>query len=285
MLIQGETGAGKEVFARQLHQASARRDKPFVALNCAAIPESLIESELFGYVGGAFTGAAAKGMRGLLQQADGGTLFLDEIGDMPLGLQTRLLRVLAEGEVAPLGAARRQAVDIQVICATHRDLAALVAAGGFREDLYFRLGGARFELPPLRERSDRLALIRRILDEETAHCGVRIELGEAALECLLGYRWPGNVRQLRHVLRYACALCGGATLQLADLPAELRGERRTPASACESGGGPERDALLDALVRHRWKPMAAARELGISRATLYRRVRRHGIRMPGQADD
>lgn len=137
VLIQGETGAGKEVFARQLHQASARRDKPFVALNCAAIPESLIESELFGYVGGAFTGAAAKGMRGLLQQADGGTLFLDEIGDMPLGLQTRLLRVLAEGEVAPLGAARRQAVDIQVICATHRDLAALVAAGGFREDLYF----------------------------------------------------------------------------------------------------------------------------------------------------
>ncbi|MBF3094660.1 sigma-54-dependent Fis family transcriptional regulator, partial [Pseudomonas aeruginosa] len=109
------------------------------------------------------------------------------------------------------------------------------AAGGFREDLYFRLGGARFELPPLRERSDRLALIRRILDEETAHCGVRIELGEAALECLLGYRWPGNVRQLRHVLRYACALCGGATLQLADLPAELRGEGRTPASACESG--------------------------------------------------
>ncbi|MGI0786115.1 sigma-54-dependent Fis family transcriptional regulator [Pseudomonas aeruginosa] len=330
VLIQGETGAGKEVFARQLHQASARRDKPFVALNCAAIPESLIESELFGYVGGAFTGAAAKGMRGLRQpaaggsrvrgelggmprgrptpqrrgragapvpgaphtgrgagarRADGGTLFLDEIGDMPLGLQTRLLRVLAEGEVAPLGAARRQAVDIQVICATHRDLAALVAAGGFREDLYFRLGGARFELPPLRERSDRLALIRRILDEETAHCGVRIELGEAALECLLGYRWPGNVRQLRHVLRYACALCGGATLQLADLPAELRGEGRTPASACESGGGPERDALLDALVRHRWKPMAAARELGISRATLYRRVRRHGIRMPGQADD
>ncbi|WP_194939255.1 sigma-54-dependent Fis family transcriptional regulator, partial [Pseudomonas paraeruginosa] len=207
------------------------------------------------------------------------------IGDMPLGLQTRLLRVLAEGEVAPLGAARRQAVDIQVICATHRDLAALVAAGGFREDLYFRLGGARFELPPLRERSDRLALIRRILDEETAHCGVRIELGEAALECLLGYRWPGNVRQLRHVLRYACALCGGPTLQLADLPAELRGAGQAPVNPVESGGGPERDALLDALVRHRWKPLAAARELGISRATLYRRVRRHGIRMPGQAGD
>ncbi len=253
VLIQGETGAGKEVFARQLHQASARRDKPFVALNCAAIPESLIESELFGYVGGAFTGAAAKGMRGLLQQADGGTLFLDEIGDMPLGLQTRLLRVLAEGEVAPLGAARRQAVDIQVICATHRDLAALVAAGGFREDLYFRLGGARFELPPLRERSDRLALIRRILDEETAHCGVRIELGEAALECLLGYRWPGNVRQiaacvalrLRAVRRRHPAArrpSGSAAWRRPDTGQCVRERRR-------SG----RDALLDALVRHRWE--------------------------------
>lgn len=284
VLINGESGTGKELVAHALHRHSPRAASPFIALNMAAIPKDLMESELFGHEKGAFTGAAAQ-RRGRFEQADGGTLFLDEIGDMPLGLQTRLLRVLAEGEVAPLGAARRQAVDIQVICATHRDLAALVAAGGFREDLYFRLGGARFELPPLRERSDRLALIRRILDEETAHCGVRIELGEAALECLLGYRWPGNVRQLRHVLRYACALCGGATLQLADLPAELRGERRTPASACESGGGPERDALLDALVRHRWKPMAAARELGISRATLYRRVRRHGIRMPGQADD
>ena len=171
-----------------------------------------------------------------------------------------------------------------MICATHRDLAALVAAGGFREDLYFRLGGARFELPPLRERSDRLALIRRILDEETAHCGVRIELGEAALECLLGYRWPGNVRQLRHVLRYACALCGAPPCNSPTFRQSCvakAGHRPVRAS----GGGPERDALLDALVRHRWKPMAAARELGISRATLYRRVRRHGIRMPGQADD
>ncbi len=135
-------------------------------------------------------------MQGLLQQADGGTLFLDEIGDMPLALQTRLLRVLAEGEMAPLAASRRKAVDIQVICATHRDLETLVTAGEFREDLYFRLGGARFQLPPLRERSDRLALINRILAEESTLCGATVQLSSAALECLLGYHWPGNVRQL-----------------------------------------------------------------------------------------
>ncbi|WP_460146211.1 sigma-54-dependent Fis family transcriptional regulator [Pseudomonas sp. H3_H08] len=282
VLIQGETGSGKEVFARQLHQASQRRDRPFVALNCAAIPESLIESELFGYVAGAFTGASAKGMQGLLQQADGGTLFLDEIGDMPLALQTRLLRVLAEGEVAPLGASRRKAVDIQVVCATHRDLETLVAAGEFREDLYFRLGGARFQLPPLRERSDRLALINRILAEESALCGGTVQLSAAALEYLLGYHWPGNVRQLRHVLRYACAVCEASVVQLSHLPESLH-NRDAADQGPEPSASPERQALLDALVRHRWKPTAAARALGISRATLYRRVHQHGIEMPGRS--
>ncbi|MNZ49821.1 Acetoin catabolism regulatory protein [compost metagenome] len=168
-----------------------------------------------------------------------------------------------------------------MICASHRDLSALVVAGGFREDLYFRLSGARFELPPLRERSDKLALINRILDEETSRCGVRLGLAGAALECLLCYRWPGNVRQLRHVLRYACAVCGGDTIQLGDLPAELRGE--APVAAVEETADcPERQALLDALVRHRWKPGPAAAALGISRATLYRRVNQHGIEMPGK---
>lgn len=282
VLIQGETGSGKEVFARQLHQASQRRERAFVALNCAAIPESLIESELFGYVAGAFTGASAKGMQGLLQQADGGTLFLDEIGDMPLALQTRLLRVLAEGEVAPLGASRRKAVDIQVICATHRDLETLVAAGEFREDLYFRLGGARFQLPPLRERSDRLALINRMLAEESALCGGTVQLSSAALECLLGYHWPGNIRQLRHVLRYACAVCEASVVQLSHLPESMH-RAGTADQGPEPSASPERQALLDALVRHRWKPTAAARALGISRATLYRRVHQHGIEMPGRS--
>ncbi|KAF1052956.1 MAG: Acetoin catabolism regulatory protein [Stenotrophomonas maltophilia] len=198
---------------------------------------------------------------------------------MPLALQTRLLRVLAEGEVTPLGAAQRQRVDLQVICASHRDLAALVARGEFREDLYFRLSGARFELPPLRERSDRLALINRLLDEEATRCGLRLALGEAALECLLGYRWPGNVRQLRHVLRYACAVCASPCIQLGDLPEDLRGAGSAPASA-ELATDPERQRLLDALVRHRWQPSPAAQALGISRATLYRRVKLHGIDMP-----
>ncbi|MGS7252818.1 sigma-54-dependent Fis family transcriptional regulator [Pseudomonas anuradhapurensis] len=278
VLVQGETGAGKEVFARQLHQQSLRRDGPFVTLNCAAIPESLIESELFGYVAGAFTGASSKGMQGLLQQADGGTLFLDEIGDMPVNLQTRLLRVLAEGEVAPLGAARRERVDIQVICATHRDLAAMVKEGRFREDLYFRLANARFELPPLREREDRLGLIHQLLAEEAAACGVEAVLADDALQALLLYRWPGNLRQLRQVLRYACAVSEGGQVQLQDLPQEVRGDAVACADSVVSC--PARQLLLDALIRHRWKPADAARALGISRATLYRRVHEHHIEMP-----
>ncbi|WJD63305.1 sigma-54-dependent Fis family transcriptional regulator [Pseudomonas kurunegalensis] len=278
VLVQGETGAGKEVFARQLHQQSQRRDGPFVTLNCAAIPESLIESELFGYVAGAFTGASSKGMQGLLQQADGGTLFLDEIGDMPLNLQTRLLRVLAEGEVAPLGAARRERVDIQVICATHRDLATMVEDGRFREDLYFRLANARFELPPLREREDRLGLIHQLLAEEADACAVEVVLADDALQALLVYRWPGNLRQLRQVLRYACAVSEGGQVQLQDLPQEVRGE--AVSSPESSVSCPARQLLLDALIRHRWKPADAARALGISRATLYRRVHEHRIEMP-----
>jgi len=278
VLVQGETGAGKEVFARQLHQQSQRRDGPFVTLNCAAIPENLIESELFGYVAGAFTGASSKGMQGLLQQADGGTLFLDEIGDMPLNLQTRLLRVLAEGEVAPLGAARRERVDIQVICATHRDLAKMVAEGRFREDLYFRLANARFELPPLREREDRLGLIHQLLAEEAQACSVEVVLADAALQSLLLYRWPGNLRQLRQVLRYACAVSEGGQVQLQDLPQEVRGE--AVVSSDSGVSCPARQLLLDALIRHRWKPADAARALGISRATLYRRVHEHRIEMP-----
>jgi transcriptional regulator of acetoin/glycerol metabolism len=281
VLIHGETGAGKEHFALQLHAASKRRDKPFVAVNCAAIPESLIESELFGYTAGAFTGASTKGMRGLLQQADGGTLFLDEIGDMPLPLQTRLLRVLSEGEVAPLGGARTQSIDIQVICASHRDIATLVETGSFREDLFFRLSGARFDIPPLRERKDKLALINKLLGDECQRSGERLELSEAALEMLLNYSWPGNMRQLHHVLRYACAVCKGQVIGVDDLPVTLGAS--APVKGQETvSGSPERQALIDTLVRNRWKPLLAAQELGISRATLYRKVNLHGIKMPGK---
>lgn len=281
VLIHGETGAGKEHFALQLHAASKRKDKPFVAVNCAAIPENLIESELFGYTAGAFTGASSKGMRGLLLQADGGTLFLDEIGDMPLMLQTRLLRALSEGEVSPLGASRPQPIDIQVVCASHRDLATLVKQGSFREDLYFRLSGARFEIPPLRDRTDKLALINKLLDEEYERSGERFGLSDAALEMLFNYNWPGNMRQLHHALRYACAVCSSQLIGVEDFPVTL--EVSAPVNGQETlSGSPERQALIDTLVRNRWKPVLAAKELGISRATLYRRVNQFGIKMPGK---
>jgi len=187
---------------------------------------------------------------------------------------------LAEGEVAPLGAAKTRAVDIQVICASHRDLAVLVSEGRFREDLYFRLGCARFCLPPLRERSDKLALINRLLEQQAHSGAISVGIGPAALEVLLGYAWPGNVRQLRHVLAYACAVCDGGTIQLADLPVEVRGEQIE--ADVEERVSPERQVVLDALIRHRWKPSPTAQALGISRATLYRRVNQLGIDMPGK---
>jgi transcriptional regulator of acetoin/glycerol metabolism len=173
ILVHGETGTGKEVIARALHDSSNRRQKAFVAVNCAAIPESLIESELFGYSAGTFTGGRSKGMRGLIQQADGGTLFLDEIGDMPLHLQTRLLRVLSEREVTPLGAEKPVPVDLTVVAASHRDLRRLIADGVFREDLYYRLCGATLHLPSLRERTDKRFVINRILEDEARQMGFR----------------------------------------------------------------------------------------------------------------
>lgn len=279
ILILGESGTGKGELARAIHGWSKRSRKSCVTINCPSLTAELMESELFGHSRGAFTGASESTL-GRVNQADGGTLFLDEIGDMPLALQTRLLRVMAEGEVAPLGGAKTRAVDIQVICASHRDLAALVSAGSFREDLYFRLGCARFCVPPLRERMDKLALINRLLEQEARHSGVAVGIAAAALESLLGYAWPGNVRQLRHVLAYACAVCDGGTIQLADLPVEVRGD--AVAVETSESVSPERQLVLDALIRHRWKPLAAAQALGISRATLYRRVNQLGIDMPGK---
>ena len=279
ILVTGETGTGKEVFARGLHQGGDRAGRPFVALNCAALPESLIESELFGHAAGAFTGAQRQGRDGLIVAADGGTLFLDEIGDMPLALQTRLLRVLAEGEVLPVGSAQARRVDVRLVCATHRDLQAQVAAGLFREDLLYRLNGAVFQLPPLRARADRLALARRLLEEE---CGERPapELAPQVQEAILAHDWPGNVRELRNVLRYACALCDGALITLDHLPVSLRMGDAPAAEPPPEIDSPERRAILAALVRHRWKAIPTARALGMSRATLYRRLKLHGIAMP-----
>ncbi|AHC38068.1 MULTISPECIES: sigma-54-dependent Fis family transcriptional regulator [unclassified Pseudomonas] len=278
LLINGETGSGKEAFAKAVHHASQRADKAFVALNCAAIPESLIESELFGYRGGSFTGARKDGMQGKLQQADGGTLFLDEIGDMPLALQTRLLRVLEDRMVVPLGG-EPQAIDVRIISATHRDLLGRVADGSFREDLYYRLNGLEVGLPPLRERSDKSQLLDFLLAEEAGGQAVLLEL--AARSALLRFAWPGNVRQMRTVLRTLAALCDDGRVGLEDLPAQIRQAQAQPVAEALSMESPledaERLALLTALEQQRWHMSHTAEQLGVSRNTLYRKLRRHGI--------
>jgi transcriptional regulator of acetoin/glycerol metabolism len=276
LLITGETGSGKEYFAKAVHSASERRSRPFVAVNCAAIPEHLIESELFGHLPGSFSGASPKGKRGLIAEADGGTLFLDEIGDMPLALQARLLRVLSEREVLPVGATRPVPVNIRVIAATHAPLEQLVLAGRFRDDLYYRLKGAHIQLPPLRERSDLGAMITRLLGGRA--------ITPAALQRLLAHRWPGNLRELRNVLDYAASLCADGPIDLDDLP-ELQVARlpaRTDAGEAAQDDGPE--ALLQALRAAHWNVSAVARAMGLSRMTLYRRMKRAGIVPPNRME-
>jgi sigma-54 dependent transcriptional regulator, acetoin dehydrogenase operon transcriptional activator AcoR len=275
LLINGETGSGKEAFAKAVHQGSLRRDKAFIALNCAAIPESLIESELFGYRGGSFTGARKEGMRGKLQQADGGTLFLDEIGDMPLALQTRLLRVLEDRLVVPIGG-EPQAVDVRIISATHRNLMEKVADGSFREDLYYRLNGLDIALPPLRERSDKSELLDFLLKEEAGEQVVSFD--EAARQALLAFAWPGNVRQLRTVLRTLVALCDDALIRFDELPATIRQQAPLLTVVTERPlDDAERATLLSTLESQRWHMTHCAEQLGISRNTLYRKLRKHGI--------
>ncbi|WP_448196896.1 sigma-54-dependent Fis family transcriptional regulator [Pseudomonas putida] len=303
LLVSGETGCGKEAFAQAVHHASQRRGKPFVAVNCASIPESLIESELFGYRGGSFTGARKEGMRGKLLQADGGTLLLDEIGDMPLALQTRLLRVLEERQVVPIGG-EPQAVDVRIVSATHRDLLERVEQGTFREDLYYRLNGLEVALPAVRERSDKAQLLDFLLRQEAQ--GQAIEIEPSARQALLDFAWPGNVRQMRNVLRTLVALCEDCHVAFADLPAIVRNtsspvgaalcrERAAERpqdfdSAAQFAGAasqPFRDtrpllqaegqALLSVLEANRWHLTRVAEHLGISRNTLYRKLRKHGI--------
>lgn len=280
LLINGETGSGKEAFAKAVHQASQRAAKSFVALNCAAIPESLIESELFGYRGGSFTGARKEGMRGKLQQADGGTLFLDEIGDMPLSMQTRLLRVLEDRQVVPIGG-EPESVNVRITSATHRNLLERVQDGSFREDLYYRLNGLEVALPALRERADKSQLLDFLLAEEAG--GETVLIDGPARQALLDFAWPGNVRQLRNVLRTLAALCDDGRIGLEDLPAMIRqAARPIPAPAVEEPSeypldDAERLALLTVLEQQRWHMTHTAEQLGVSRNTLYRKLRKHGI--------
>jgi sigma-54 dependent transcriptional regulator, acetoin dehydrogenase operon transcriptional activator AcoR len=279
LLVQGESGAGKEVFARAAHASGPRAGGPFVAVNCAALPESLIEAELFGYERGAFTGALREGARGRIREADGGTLFLDEIGDMPLALQARLLRVLQDRQVVPLGGGRPMPVDFALVCATHRDLPAEIAAGRFREDLYYRLGGLTLMLPALRERTDLPALIERELQ---AHApGRELALAPTLLDAMRAYRWPGNLRQLACALRTACALLDQpeSVIGWEHLSDDIAHALRARAAA-QSPGDEEMDlralsrAAVDRAVADcRGNLSEAARRLGITRNTLYRKLR------------
>lgn len=279
LLLLGESGVGKEVFAKAIHVSGARGGGPFVAVNCAALPETLIEAELFGYRPGAFTGAGRNGTPGRIREADGGTLLLDEIGDMPLGLQTRLLRVLQDRQVTPLGGGKPVAVDFRLVCATHRNLRAEMENGRFREDLYYRLNGLTLQLPPLRERQDKLqmmdGMLRDILPDR------ELQMAPDLASAMSRYRWPGNLRQLNHALRTACALLddsdamvdwrhlpddlvddlrGAATMRGAiDDTVDLRAQSgRTVKQAVQASGG---------------NLSEAARCLGISRNTLYRKLR------------
>jgi transcriptional regulator of acetoin/glycerol metabolism len=309
VLIEGETGSGKEIFTKALHESGTRAKGPFVAVNCASVPENLIESELFGYRSGAFTGASRDGRRGRILAADKGTLLLDEIGDMPLPLQARLLRLLEEKEVTPLGGETSVKVDIRVICATHRDLREMVSAGTFRSDLYFRLAGFTVTLPPLRQRAGRARLIAAVLAENAPN----LSIDDAALARLEAFPWPGNLRQLRNVMQTVCALCDGETVHVADLPAEIREfsfsandagialnhgatgadeEDDVPLSShaaqetdpqVDAGAHlsyldrAEREALLRLLRQHRWNITKVAAELGASRNTVYRKVNQYGL--------
>lgn len=308
LLIQGESGVGKELFARAAHDSGPRRNKPFVAINCAAVPENLIEAELFGYVPGAFTGAKREGSPGRLRQADGGTLFLDEIGDMPLPLQARLLRVLQERQVTPLGGGQPVAVDFYLICASHHKLREEAAAGRFRNDLYYRINGLTVLLPPLRERSDFAVLTDRLLADLNAGRSVRID--PDLLARLARHDWPGNLRQYANALRTASAMLGAheSSINWAHLPDDLLEDLQVEqgaacATSVELPTGPgwairgpttpsppppsgirspvagehslqqlSRQAIRQAVDASQGNLSQAARRLGISRQTLYRKL-------------
>lgn len=286
ILITGETGTGKELLAQAIHNDSPRRCASFVAVNCASIPETLIESELFGYEEGAFTGARRKGSIGKLLQANGGTLFLDEIGDMPYPLQVRLLRVLQERLVNPLGSTRSIPVDIAIICATHRDLREMIAQGRFREDLYYRLNGLVVKLPPLRERSDLVCVIQKMLQGQPLEeaSGQPLRVANEVMALFAQCAWPGNFRQLGNLLRTAAAMVDAdAEIRREHLPDDFFDDLRSAAAEVPNTiesiplqGVRLQDVaasvIASTIAQHGGNVSAAARALGISRNTIYRKM-------------
>ena len=301
VLILGESGTGKELVARSLHVLSRRAARPFVPVNVGALPETLIESELFGHAKGAFTGAAGE-RPGLVEEADHGTLFLDEIGDMPLATQVKLLRTLENSEVRRVGENTPRLVDVRVVAATHRDLRQLVAEGRFRADLYYRLNVVQIDLPPLRERREDIGLLASYFLERAVHRLQRpVErFSPEAMALLEKYDYPGNVRELENAIEHAVAVSERAVLGPADLPAEIRSPRLLPgaaasvspvAPAARPARPPDRDDLsleevtrehvLRVLEKHRGNTTTASKQLGVSRTTLWRMLKRWGVPRSG----
>lgn len=285
VLIQGETGTGKELLARGIHCLSTRSTKPFIIINCGAIPKDLLESELFGHLKGAFTGAFID-RRGQVEAAAGGTLFLDEIGEMPTELQVKLLRLLQNGEIQKLGAVATTKVDVRVIAATHRDLAAMVRAGGFREDLYYRINVIPLKLPSLRDRrQDIPQLLRFFFEQSCCKNGRRdLTLSEEVIEHFLVYGWPGNIRELENVIERVVVLAQDGGVHVSDLPNSLQ-PVPNPVEAINldlppngiSFGGLEKEVLLRALEQCKWNQSMAARYLRISRKTLVYRMHKYDL--------
>ncbi|MDF9393316.1 MULTISPECIES: sigma-54-dependent Fis family transcriptional regulator [Methylococcus] len=291
LLVSGESGTGKEYLVRFAHRFGPRRKGPLVAVNCASIPKDLIESELFGYEAGSFTGARSRGKPGKFLLADGGVLFLDEIGDMSFDLQATLLRVLETGEFVPVGGAKPLRVDVQVVAATNVDLQEAIRQGRFRRDLYYRLNGARLHLPPLRQRPDRCRIFQAVFEQEAAAAGAsRIRLGEDVMALFERHPWPGNLRELRNVIRNALFVCSGGVLTVADLPTDFL-EEAEQCAACAAPDGREAawsadalslskmesESIAAAICRCRGNMSQAARVLGIARSTLYKKISRYGL--------
>ena len=285
VLIQGETGTGKELLARGIHSLSARSTKPFVTINCGAIPKDLLESELFGHVKGAFTGACTD-RKGQVEAADGGTLFLDEIGEMSPELQVKLLRFIQNAEIQKVGAVRSVKLDVRVLAATHRDLEAMVHEGAFREDLYYRLNVVPLRLPPLRDRREDIPELTRFFFERSCskHGCATLKIGDGVLERFFAYQWPGNIRELENIVERIVILTGDGEVGIADLPLFLQLDPDPveairldlpPSGICF--GGLEKEVLLRALERSNWNQSMAARFLSMSRKTLVYRMQKHHL--------